>query len=50
VSRPSIALSLLPTIIEVIKRFAANQKIMSFVDTILIARALSTILTLKKEE
>lgn len=50
VSRPGIALMLVDPIVHIVDKFQSNQRIMQFLDTILIAKALSMILTLRKDE
>ena len=50
VSRPGIALMLIDSIIHIVEKFQNTPKILQFLDTILIAKALSMILTLKKDE
>lgn len=50
IGRPSIAMTIQPTIIELIKRFSEHSKLLQFVENILTTKALSLIITLKKDE
>jgi len=50
ISKPAVALTLLPTIIAIISKFQRSPKIINFVESILITKALSMILQLKKDE
>jgi len=50
ISKPAVALTLLPTIISIISKFQRSPKIINFVESILITKALSMILQLKKDE
>ena len=50
ITKPTVAKAILPTISSLIEKHWGNQKLRDFVERVLIPKALSTILDVKREE
>ena len=50
ITKPTVAKAILPTIMSLIEKHWDNQKLRDFVERVLIPKALSTILDVKREE